>query len=184
MPTHTTTERKRPARAKAGQLGDPQVVETVSVALIDADQKIWLSRRSPTSTWSGYWQFPGGKLEPDEWPVNGATRECAEETGLFLLSHELVYMNCLCFWSKAENHSINKQHMFLFRWNDHPRVPRLFDMEEDKTDKGWTGFTIDEIVIGCRKGEMALMPAVTTMLLELFPGCKLECPEMPELAFY
>lgn len=30
----------------------------------------------------GYWEFPGGKCEPDELPEQAAVRECCEESGL------------------------------------------------------------------------------------------------------
>ena len=38
------------------------------------------ARRAPFMP--GYWEFPGGKCEPGELPVEAVERECLEETGL------------------------------------------------------------------------------------------------------
>lgn len=43
----------------------------------------FLIRQRPAGTvYAGYWEFPGGKLEPGETPAEATARECLEETGL------------------------------------------------------------------------------------------------------
>jgi 8-oxo-dGTP pyrophosphatase MutT (NUDIX family) len=37
-----------------------------------------------TTSWQGYWSFPGGRIEPGEHPFAAARRELAEETGIEL----------------------------------------------------------------------------------------------------
>ncbi len=50
------------------------------VALARADR--WLVQRRPASgLLGGLWEFPGGKIEPDETPEAAARRELREETG-------------------------------------------------------------------------------------------------------
>ncbi len=43
----------------------------------------YLIRERPAGTvYAGYWEFPGGKVEPGETPEQATIRECLEETGL------------------------------------------------------------------------------------------------------
>lgn len=64
----------------------------VAVAVItDEKQRFLITRRSPHAVHgAGLWEFPGGKLEPDETPEAALIREIKEEIGLDVLhSHFL-----------------------------------------------------------------------------------------------
>lgn len=50
--------------------------------LRDADARILISRRHGNVHLSGYWEFPGGKLEPGESAFAGLARELHEELGV------------------------------------------------------------------------------------------------------
>ena len=55
----------------------------VSVAvLINADYQVLLAQRPPLKPWEGWWEFPGGKIEKDETPVDAMYREIYEEIGV------------------------------------------------------------------------------------------------------
>lgn len=44
---------------------------------------LWLVTDRPPGSWmAGYWEFPGGKVEPDEDPRSALTRELEEELGI------------------------------------------------------------------------------------------------------
>ena len=44
--------------------------------------EILISQRMTSSVYGGYWEFPGGKVEPGESAPECAQRECGEELGI------------------------------------------------------------------------------------------------------
>ena len=62
---------------------DPNGLRTVvAIAVVQRDDQFLVGQRSAESTLAGYWEFPGGKVEPQETPDQAAVRECVEETGV------------------------------------------------------------------------------------------------------
>ncbi len=70
---------------------------SVAIAVVEHADRFLVGRRSENLPLGGFWEFPGGKLEPDESPREAAERECREETGLHvhvtrcLLVHKQEY---------------------------------------------------------------------------------------------
>jgi len=54
----------------------------VVAAVIRREGRVLLTRRRRGSHLAGYWEFPGGKLEPGEAPEDALIRECREELGV------------------------------------------------------------------------------------------------------
>jgi 8-oxo-dGTP diphosphatase len=55
----------------------------VAAAIIErADGQVLLAQRPAGKAYAGYWEFPGGKLEPGETPRRALDRELAEELGI------------------------------------------------------------------------------------------------------
>jgi len=56
----------------------------IDVALVVpvVDGKMLVARRGVGQHLAGFWEFPGGKLDPEEQPADAARRELSEETGL------------------------------------------------------------------------------------------------------
>lgn len=54
----------------------------VAVALVDADGRVLMAQRPPTSSMAGLWEFPGGKVDAGELPATALRRELAEELGI------------------------------------------------------------------------------------------------------
>ncbi|GFE57842.1 (deoxy)nucleoside triphosphate pyrophosphohydrolase [Geobacter sp. AOG1] len=54
----------------------------VTAALIEQGGKILLTRRRADVPYPNLWEFPGGKLEPDEDPRTCIAREILEELGI------------------------------------------------------------------------------------------------------
>lgn len=59
-----------------------QVVEVAVGVLIQPDGRFLLTSRPPGKVYEGYWEFPGGKLEPGESVEQALRRELQEEIGL------------------------------------------------------------------------------------------------------
>lgn len=71
---HALTRAERP-------LGKPVV--RVAVAVIQhADGTVLLAQRPKHKLSGGFWEFPGGKIEPNETPVQALIREVNEEVGI------------------------------------------------------------------------------------------------------
>ncbi len=55
------------------------LIEVALGVLINGSNELLLSRRPDHGFMSGYWEFPGGKLEPGEAPIDALVRELSEE---------------------------------------------------------------------------------------------------------
>jgi len=53
----------------------------VAGLIVDGDGRVLLTRRRLDQAMGGYWELPGGKLEPGEGPVAALERELDEEIG-------------------------------------------------------------------------------------------------------
>ena len=56
-------------------------ITEVAAAVIERPGEFLLAQRPEGKPYSGYWEFPGGKIEPGESPQHALARELAEEIG-------------------------------------------------------------------------------------------------------
>ena len=70
MPKHDPESRKRLLIAAA--------------ALVDGQGRVLLQKRPEGKPLAGLWEFPGGKVEAAESPIDGLIRELREELGLIV----------------------------------------------------------------------------------------------------
>ncbi len=61
---------------------DTQRPTAIAVSVVRRGDAVLIGPRPEGGPLAGYWEFPGGKILPDELPGDGAVRECLEETGL------------------------------------------------------------------------------------------------------
>lgn len=81
------------------------VVEVAAAVLQRPDGSFLLAQRPADKIWAGYWEFPGGKVEPGETPHHALVRELREELGItaetaypwltrvFTYPHATVHLN-------------------------------------------------------------------------------------------
>ena len=91
----------------------------VAAALVDGDGRVLLQQRRPGRAMAGLWEFPGGKVEPDELPEAALARELEEELGIGL---DAAALAPACFASAP----LGGCHMVLLlyicrRWTGEPR---------------------------------------------------------------
>ncbi|MCO4753349.1 MAG: NUDIX domain-containing protein [Bacteriovoracaceae bacterium] len=105
---------------------------------MNPDGQVWFQRRHSSDSLNGKLEFPGGKIEPQESPVQAAVRELKEETGVEALIGELSLL-------KIYNHSypdINVN-LFTFILREHSN-----DFNEDgwfELNKNWREELSDQI---------------------------------------
>src|SRR5690606_30648453 len=58
------------------------VIHVMAGALFDATGRVLIAQRPPGKHLAGGWEFPGGKLEPQESALDGLRRELFEELGV------------------------------------------------------------------------------------------------------
>jgi len=95
-----------------------KTVLVAACALIDPDGRVLVAQRPPGKAMAGLWEFPGGKVEPEERPEDALIRELAEELGI------TVKEACLAPFTFA-SHSYPEFHLLmpLFlcrRWESTP----------------------------------------------------------------
>jgi 8-oxo-dGTP diphosphatase len=58
------------------------VIEVAAAVIERPDGRFLLAQRPPGKVYAGYWEFPGGKVEPDEPASRALARELHEELGI------------------------------------------------------------------------------------------------------
>ncbi|HKO87298.1 MAG TPA: Nudix family hydrolase [Burkholderiales bacterium] len=59
-----------------------EVVNVAAAVLIQPDGSFLLAQRPARTVYAGYWEFPGGKVESGETPLEALAREVEEEIGI------------------------------------------------------------------------------------------------------
>ncbi|ODT84353.1 MAG: DNA mismatch repair protein MutT [Nitrosomonadales bacterium SCN 54-20] len=60
----------------------PSIVEVAAAVIIRSDGSFLLARRPEGKPYAGYWEFPGGKVNPEESLLRALKRELLEELGI------------------------------------------------------------------------------------------------------
>lgn len=110
-----------------------KIVEVSAAVLQRPDGSFLLAQRPSDKIWAGYWEFPGGKVEPGETAYHALVRELREELGIevqtaypwltrvFTYPHATVRLNFfrVTEW-RGEMHPHEGQE---FSWQENPPQP-------------------------------------------------------------
>jgi 8-oxo-dGTP diphosphatase len=69
------------------------VIEVAAAIIHNEAGQILIARRCQGKSQGGLWEFPGGKIEPDESVTDCLQRELQEEMGIEILPYESYGMN-------------------------------------------------------------------------------------------
>lgn len=67
-----------------------RVIHVVAAVLINPQGEILLTERPQGKSLAGLWEFPGGKVEPGEAPMQSLIRELDEEIGVIITRADAV----------------------------------------------------------------------------------------------
>ncbi len=81
------------------------------------DGSLLLAQRPPGKPYAGYWEFPGGKVEPSETVLNALKREFEEELGVTVLQAD-----AWCCVEHVYPHAHVHLHFFIInQWRGEPQ---------------------------------------------------------------
>jgi 8-oxo-dGTP diphosphatase len=92
---------------------DQRAMTQVAVGvLIRSDGSFLLTTRPEGKAYAGYWEFPGGKVEPDESVEHALTRELREELGIDVIRCADWQTECIDY-----PHALVQLHFYkVFEW--------------------------------------------------------------------
>lgn len=103
------------------------ITEVVAAVLTQSDGRVLLAQRPPGKPYAGYWEFPGGKVEPGESLEAALARELQEELGI------VVTRPCRWITRVFEYpHALVRLNFFrVFEWQGapHPHEGQVFSWQ-------------------------------------------------------
>ena len=124
------------------------MIDVAAAVILRPDGSFLMARRPPGKLYAGYWEFPGGKIEPHEAPAAAIARELHEELG--------IDVGAACPWItrvfEYPHGTVHLRFFRIFEWRGEPH-PR------EGQDIGWQ--TLDTLVSG------PMLPANAPVLASL-----------------
>ena len=166
------------------------VVRVAAAVILRADGAVLLAQRPPGKPYAGYWEFPGGKLEPGETLAHALARELFEELGIdvvragpwlvqeFVYPHAHVELNFFrVFAFEGEPASHDGQ---AFAWQD----PRAIDVAPllPANTRVLAALTLPSVYAITCAADRAEVPFIDRVRGALEAGVRLIQVREPELA--
>ncbi|MBQ8704257.1 MAG: (deoxy)nucleoside triphosphate pyrophosphohydrolase [Bacteroidales bacterium] len=100
-------------------------IEVVAAIIHDGAGRIFATQRG-YGEWRGWWEFPGGKMEPGETPEEALRREIWEELETRIAVGRLAdtvewdypqfHLTMHCYWCRVESGSLTLKEHEAARW--------------------------------------------------------------------
>ncbi len=84
--TCVTADQEKNINTVMGEFNEGYIHVAVGVILNDNATEVFVSKRRPEQSFAGYWEFPGGKHEDNETPLESLIRELKEEIGINVIN--------------------------------------------------------------------------------------------------
>jgi 8-oxo-dGTP diphosphatase len=112
--------------------------------MVKCKDKVLLCKRNNLGSFPGMWSIPGGKLEENETPMEGAKREFLEETDVNINDKQIKLIGLIPRHTRDGKKVKGLMYVYLLEVEE-PIIPDLVNAidGEEHTDSGY--FTLDEI---------------------------------------
>jgi len=105
----------------------PPITEVVAAVLTQPDGRVLLAQRPPGKVYAGYWEFPGGKVEPGEALEAALARELHEELGI-VVSRTCRWITRIFEYPHATVR-LNFFRVFAWAGEPHPHEGQVFSWQ-------------------------------------------------------
>lgn len=124
------------------------MIHVVAGALFDTQGRILIAQRPPGKHMAGGWEFPGGKLEPEEQALAGLKRELQEELGVDVIDATPLI---------AYEHGYTDRRVLLDLW----LVSRYIGEPRSVEGQPLQWVTLDELeTVGLLEADRPMIPAL------------------------
>ena len=116
-------------------------IEVVAAIIHDEAGRIFATQRG-YGEWKDYWEFPGGKMEPGEWPEEALRREIWEELETRIAVERLVqtvewdypdfHLTMHCYWCHVESGDLTLKEHEAARWLDKTQLASIGWLPADR----------------------------------------------------
>jgi len=109
-------------------MSEVPITEVVAAVLTQPDGRVLLAQRPPGKVYAGYWEFPGGKVEPGETLQVALARELHEELGI-VVSHACRWITRVFEYPHA---TVRLNFFRVFEWQGepHPHEGQVFSWQQ------------------------------------------------------
>jgi 8-oxo-dGTP diphosphatase len=119
-------------------------ITVVAALIFDSEKRILITRRPEGQDMAGYWEFPGGRIEPDETSAQALIREIDEELALDIsvgallhrdnFEYETKIVDISFYFCKQTNQKQKPQCLGVADWKYIP-LTQLYDYKFPAADE-------------------------------------------------